>query len=115
MTTGDGVPEVDVEEAKRRFDAGAVLLDVRTEDEWDAGRAAGAVWIPMGEIQARQDELPTDQPIVVICRSGARSGRVTAALTGAGYDAANVAGGMQAWEAAGLGVVADGDAPGTVA
>ena len=76
MTTGDGVPEVDVEEAKRRFDAGAVLLDVRTEDEWDAGRAAGAVWIPMGEIQARQDEIPTDQPIVVICRSGARSGRV---------------------------------------
>ena len=115
MTQGGVVPEVDVEEAKRRFDAGAVMLDVRNADEWDAGRIDGATWIPMPEIDARQDEIPTDRPIVVVCRSGARSGRVTAALVGAGYDAANVAGGMQAWEGAGFEVIADGGHPGTVA
>jgi rhodanese-related sulfurtransferase len=115
MTTPGAVPEVDPEEGKRRVDAGAMLLDVRTEDEWEAGRAPGSTWIPMREIQARQDEIPTDRPVVVICRTGARSGRVTEALTAAGYDAVNLAGGLVAWDAADLGVVADDGTPGTVA
>lgn len=115
MTADDSVPEIDVEEAKRRQDAGALLLDVRNADEWDSGRAVGATWIPMKEIGARQDEIPTDRAIVVVCKMGGRSARVTSALVGAGYDATNVAGGMDAWAAAGFEVVTDDGRPGTVA
>ena len=110
----NAVPEIDVEEGKRRIDGGAMLLDVRNPDEWVAGRAAGAIWIPMGEIGARQDEIPTDREIVVVCKSGGRSARVTAALVGAGYDATNLAGGMEAWAAAGFGIVDDDGGPGAV-
>jgi len=109
------VPAVDVTEARARLDAGAVLLDVREPDEWEAGHAPEATWIPMGDLGARQGELSADEAVVVVCRSGARSARVTTALLGAGYDATNLAGGMQAWDAAGLPVVTDTGTPGRVA
>jgi rhodanese-related sulfurtransferase len=108
------VPEVEAEEGRRRVEQGAVLLDVREPDEWTAGHAPEAVLIPLGEIQARLDEIPTGRPIVAICRSGARSGRVTEALTAWGYDAVNLAGGMRAWAEAGLPVVTDAGTPGAV-
>ena len=109
------VPAVDPVEACRRLEAGGMLLDVRETDEWDTGHAPEATWIPMGDLAARQDELAGDRPIVVVCRSGGRSARVTSALLQAGYDATNLAGGMKAWAAAGFRVVTDGDTPGTVA
>jgi rhodanese-related sulfurtransferase len=115
MSADDSAPEIEVEEAKRRVDAGALLLDVRNADEWDTGRAVGATWIPMNDIGARQDEIPTDREIVVVCKMGGRSARVAAALVGAGYDAANVAGGMDAWAAAGFEVIADDGRTGSVA
>ena len=109
------VPELSVDEARARADAGAaVVLDVREVDEWDAGHVDGALWIPMADVTARQDEIPADVPLVVICRSGARSGKVAAALIQAGYDAVNVAGGLQAWEAAGHPFIAVGSGPGVV-
>jgi rhodanese-related sulfurtransferase len=108
------VPEVDATEGRRRVEQGALLLDVREPDEWSAGHAPEAVLIPLGEVQARLDEIPTDRPIVAICRSGARSGRVTEALSAWGYDAVNLAGGMRAWAAAGLPVVTDDGTPGAV-
>jgi rhodanese-related sulfurtransferase len=108
------VPEVDAAEGRRRVEQGALLLDVREPDEWTAGHAPEAVFIPLGEVQARLDEIPTDRAIVAICRSGARSGRVTEALTAWGYDAVNLAGGMRAWAAAGLPVVTDAGTPGAV-
>ena len=107
------IPHLDPEEARRRIDAGALLLDVRTPDEWHAGHPDGATWIPMGEIVQRQAELPADREIVVICKTGGRSARVTEALVGAGYEAANVAGGAEAWQAAGLPIVTDDGQPGT--
>jgi rhodanese-related sulfurtransferase len=109
------VPAVGPDDARSQVDAGAVLLDVREADEWTAGHAPEATWIPMGEVAARVPELPAGQAIVVVCRSGARSARVTSVLRGAGYDATNLAGGMHAWAAAGYPVVSDGGAPGAVA
>jgi len=109
------VPPVAVPKANQRLEAGAVLLDVRESDEWEAGHAPEATWIPMGELGARQAELSTEQAVLVVCRSGGRSARVTTALLGAGYDATNLAGGMQAWDAAGLPVVTDDGTPGRVA
>ena len=109
-----GVPAVDVAEGQRRAAAGALLLDVREPDEWHAGHAEGAQWIPMGQVATRSGEIPADRDIVVICRVGGRSAKVTADLVAAGLDAVNLAGGMQAWDAAGFAVVTDDGTPGTV-
>lgn len=91
------------------------LLDVREPYEWRAGHIAGAVHIPMGELQARQDEIATDRTVVCVCRSGSRSGRVADALTSAGYDAENMEGGMQAWRDQGLEIRAQDGSRGRVA
>ena len=96
------VPEVDARAAAEQLASGAVALDVRESDEWAAGRIAGALHIPMGELAPRQDEIPRDRPLIAVCRSGSRSAAVTEALVGAGYQAENLAGGMHAWQAAGL-------------
>jgi rhodanese-related sulfurtransferase len=114
MTPAD-VDHLDPVESKRRVDAGALLLDVRNPNEWQAGHAEGAAWIPMRELAERQEELPTDREIVVICKVGSRSAQVAEALVAAGYDAANVAGGAEAWQQAGLPIVTDDGQPGTVA
>lgn len=86
---------------------GAWLLDVREDDEWAAGHAPGARHIPLGQLSGRAAEVPGDQVIYVICRSGHRSAHAAAALAGAGWQALNVAGGMQEWAAAGRPMVTD--------
>jgi rhodanese-related sulfurtransferase len=110
----DGALEqVDVREAARAAQAGEVLLlDVREDDEWAAGRAPSAVHVPMSAL--RQDTVPRDRRVLVLCRVGGRSAAVAQALAQLGYDVANVDGGMLVWSAAGLPVVRDGDRPGTV-
>jgi rhodanese-related sulfurtransferase len=113
--TPSEVHHIDPVDSKRRVDAGAMLLDVRNPDEWEAGHVEGSTWIPMNQIVERQGELPTDREIVVICKVGGRSARVAEALVAAGYDAANVAGGAEAWQAAGLPIVTSDGRPGTVA
>ena len=89
---------------------GAWLLDVREDDEWTAGYAPGARHIPLGQLGARTAEIPQDQVVYVICRSGARSARAAQALSAAGWDAINVAGGMQDWAAAGRPMATDSGA-----
>lgn len=100
------VPTVSVAE----LPDGSTLLDVREPDEWAAGHAPDAVHIPMGELAGRLEELPADDPVYVICRSGGRSARVAAYLNANGWDATNVEGGMQSWHAAGRPMI--GDHPG---
>lgn len=95
-------PETTVVEASRRA-GGTVLLDVREIDEWAAGHAPGAQHRPLSGL--RTDAVPAGSTVLCICRSGGRSARATAALRSAGIDATSVAGGMSAWEAAGLPVV----------
>jgi rhodanese-related sulfurtransferase len=91
-----------VEAAARLADGTAVALDVREPGEWECGRIAGSVHIPIGELVMRQDEIPEDVPLIAVCRSGSRSAYATELLVRAGYDAVNLAGGLEAWEAAGL-------------
>jgi rhodanese-related sulfurtransferase len=114
MTTADAVPEVGPTEARALIDGGATLLDVREDDEWQAGHAPDASFIPLGQLTARATELATGTRIVVICRSGARSERAARFLRGQGYDAINLTGGMRAWATAGLDVATDDGTPGTV-
>jgi rhodanese-related sulfurtransferase len=88
------------------------LLDVRENDEWQAGHAPSAVHIPLSELNDRVREVPDDREVYVICRSGARSAQAVAAFNNAGWTTANVDGGMHAWEAAGRPMVSEsGSAP----
>ena len=114
--TPEPAPIVDIDpaEAHRLLAGGAMLLDVREDEEWNAGHAPEAVHLAMGLVSERADELPTDRTVVCICRVGGRSGAVAGALAGAGYDVRNVAGGMLAWELVGLAVVADDGGTGRV-
>lgn len=114
MHFGAGVPTVEVGDLAD----GAFLLDVREDDEWQAGHAAGALHIPISEFAARYGELtevaPQDGRIHVICRSGSRSAQVAMYLVQQGIDAVNVDGGMQIWAATGRPVVDDKGEPGFV-
>ena len=105
---------VTVTDAHERRDD-VVFLDVREQLEWDAGHIEGAVHVPMGQLRDRLDEVPADRAVVAVCRSGNRSGVVTQALRGVGYDVVNMAGGMQAWAAAGLPFSATDGSPPRVA
>lgn len=103
-------------EAQRLVDEeGALLLDVREPEEWRAGHAPKAKHIALGVIGHRQSELPKDRTIVTVCRSGRRSDTAATQLRAAGLTVLNLTGGMQAWQAAGLAVVAKGGKPGRVA
>jgi rhodanese-related sulfurtransferase len=97
------VPEVGVTE----LPADAVLIDVREDDEWRAGRAPSARHLPMSRLAQRLSEVPDADPLYVICRSGARSAQVVAFLNQQGRRSVNVAGGMQSWAGQGLPMVAE--------
>lgn len=106
MTQLPGLPTIDVAEAERRLredPARPLLLDVREPNEFALVRAPGAVLVPTSTFMARLGELPTDRPLLVICHVGGRSAAVAAFLARAGRtDVFDVAGGMDAWERAGL-------------
>ncbi len=92
------------------------LVDVREPEEWQAGRIPGARWIRTNELGDRLDELDPGQPVVTVCRSGGRGGKMAEFLTERGYRADNLDGGMQAWADAGLPVrTPDDERPGKVA
>ncbi len=83
-------------------DAPPLVLDVRESWEWNAGNLAaqGAVHVPLGELDARLDELDPEQPVVVVCRVGARSARAALRLRQEGFRAvANLRGGLVTWAA----------------
>lgn len=110
----DDIPQVGPRAAKTMIDAGALLLDVREPVEWCLEHAPTATLLPVSRVPAQLHALPRDRRIMVVCRSGGRSGAVTASLRQAGLDAVNIAGGMCAWAAAGLPVVSQGSDAGLV-
>ena len=100
-------PELTATEVAAALERGdMVAVDVREPGEWHAGHIAGALWIPMGDFAERTPELP-EAPLAIVCRSGSRSGVVADWLERSGVGAANMIGGMQAWQAAGLPIEPD--------
>lgn len=77
------------------------ILDVRQPDEFKVGHIAGAKLIPLDQLNRRLNELPKDQEILCVCRSGARSGVAVGQLKSAGFNAINLRGGMMGWQSAG--------------
>ena len=102
--TADTIPlEISVSEASSMRDAGAFVLDVREPDEWNESHIPGATLIPLGQLASRVNEVPKDQEIVVMCRSGNRSQQGRDILLAAGFtNVTSMAGGINQWKAAGF-------------
>lgn len=97
------IPDVTPKEAAAALAAGALLVDVREQWEWEDQHIPGAVLIPLAEIPQRLDEIPLDRDVYVHCRLGGRSAQAVEFLRASGRPRAiNVAGGIQAWERDGL-------------
>ncbi len=82
------------------------VLDVREPEEWnnELGHIEGSIQIPLGELPARLGELESrkQDPVIVVCRSGRRSGNAVVLLAGSGFrEAYNLEGGLLAWREAG--------------
>jgi len=90
--------EISVEEAVTLRDDGAFILDVRQPEEWDDFHIPGSTLIPLGELPSRLSEVPEDQEIVVVCRSGNRSQSGRDILTDAGFtQVTSMRGGVSEW------------------
>jgi rhodanese-related sulfurtransferase len=84
---------------------GALVLDVREDNEFTGGRIAGARHIPLGVLKKRVADIERfkESPVLVYCRTGARSAVAASQLVAAGFtDVTNLQGGIQAWQSAGL-------------
>lgn len=89
------------------------VLDVREPQEWAAGHVPGAVHVPLGDLPARTELVPSGR-VLVVCAVGGRSARATVFLAERGTDAVNLAGGMHAWAAAGRPMVSETGEPAQV-
>lgn len=103
---GKPAPSVSAEELSEKLKSGKrpLVLDVRQPAEYRSGHIAGAKLIPLDQLGSRLKELPQGREIVCVCASGNRSHSATRMLTGAGYNAVNMQGGMAAWRRADLAV-----------
>jgi rhodanese-related sulfurtransferase len=108
---GKALPSLSAAELNEKLQNGKrpLVLDVRQKEEYRSGHIAGAKLIPLNELGRRMRELPQSREIVCVCASGNRSSSATRMLTGAGYNAINMKGGMSAWRRANL-AVKKGDA-----
>ncbi|HLP16089.1 MAG TPA: rhodanese-like domain-containing protein [Bacteroidota bacterium] len=94
-----GIPQYSPEEARQRIREGAVLLDVRTPAERKQTSIAGSLHIPLNELSAKMKTLERNKSreIIVYCASGNRSGVASVQLKKAGFNVANLQGGIGAW------------------
>jgi adenylyltransferase/sulfurtransferase len=102
MSDEEQIPEITVTELKERLDRGDPLtvIDVREPHEWNIGNLGpyGARLIPLAQVPERADEIPRDSEVVLMCRSGGRSGRALEFLSGQGFtNLLNLKGGILAW------------------
>lgn len=102
------VPEMQASQASQAIRSGSLLVDVREREEWLEGHVAGAVHLTMGQLETGIQLLTEDRTtsLVLYCQTGMRSLFAAASLLQLGYqDVCSLAGGIQAWQAAGLPVV----------
>ncbi len=94
--------EISVSDAYAKYQTGAFFLDVRTQEEWNEFHAPNTTLIPLDQLPARLNELPKDKEIVVVCRSGNRSGQGRDILLNAGFtQVTSMQGGLTEWRGSG--------------
>lgn len=105
----EGLRTVKAAELAAMMDAAAArVIDVRGAAEWNAGHLDGSTHLYLGDLEARMTDAPRDEPLVLLCQSGTRSSIGASLLRARGFtNVANLAGGVEAWRAAGLPVVRD--------
>lgn len=92
------IKEVEAAEVQSRFGEGVKLIDVRSGPEVAQGAIPGAIHIPLETIPTRAGDIPTDEPVVIYCRSGNRSAQAVAFLQQQGFgNLYNLRGGIAAW------------------
>ena len=94
--------DITVQELKERIDAGTapIMIDVRNPHEWDQQHLEGVEKISLPSLPAKINDLADwkDKEVVMICRSGGRSGQATQFLAQQGFsNVRNLTGGMLAW------------------
>lgn len=90
--------EISVDEAYQLFQNDEYILDVRQPEEYEAGHIPGSVLIPLDILESRLSEIPKDNEVVVVCRSGNRSATGRDILLNAGFpNVTSMAGGMNQW------------------
>jgi rhodanese-related sulfurtransferase len=92
-----GERDITPERADELREAGAQLIDVREDQEWEACRIGGARHIVLGEVAAQAPTIDQERPVVFYCRVGARSAMAADAFRRGGYEAYSLAGGLEAW------------------
>lgn len=103
-----GIPSVTVDQLPLPLPDEVTVLDVREPVEWQHGHVEGSLHVPMMDIPARLDELPSDGQLLVVCTVGGRSAQVVHYLQQHGIEAFNLHGGLLEWHAAGRPLVSDG-------
>lgn len=94
--------EISTSDAALLRDQGAFILDVREPEEWDEYHIPESTLIPLAQLESRINEIPGDQPIVVVCRSGNRSAVGRDTLLNAGFSqVTSLAGGISTWRSEG--------------
>jgi rhodanese-related sulfurtransferase len=90
------------------------FIDVRQAYEFEAGHVEGALHMTLQEVPARYEELDRRRPVVITCQVGQRSALAAEFLTGKGFTAHNLEGGLESWIEEGLPLVASEGASGNV-
>jgi rhodanese-related sulfurtransferase len=103
------IPTAEVSGVPDPLPEGLLVLDVREDDEWQAGHVPGSVHVPLRQLGERYADLPDADQTLVVCRVGSRSAYAAGFLLQQGVDAVNLAGGLVAWESAGRPLIADDD------
>jgi len=114
LTSSNGYADVNVSEAKQMIEANPslVILDVRTQEEYDEGHIEEAVLIPVNELEQRIGELDREKETLVYCKSGVRSATASQILVDNGFSSVyNMLGGITAWRDAGywIEIIHEGD------
>ncbi|MDB5368046.1 MAG: sulfurtransferase [Rhodospirillales bacterium] len=94
------IPVIEVDELKRRRDAGEAMSIIDVREPWEVAIAAipGSVNVPLAQLEARAAEIPNEGAVVVVCHHGGRSAHATTWLRGQGFaSAVNLDGGVDAW------------------
>jgi rhodanese-related sulfurtransferase len=93
---------ISIDETYEIYEGGGYLLDVRTQEEWDEYHIPGTTLIPLDELESRVEEVPRDQEVVVVCRSGNRSQVGRDILLQAGFSqVTSMDGGVSDWRESG--------------
>lgn len=101
-SVADYPQEITVQEAAVKKEQGAFILDVREPDEWQEHHIPGSTLIPLGDLPNRLNEVPEDQEVIVVCRSGNRSRSGRDILLNAGFSTVtSMNGGLNDWRASG--------------